>query len=592
MIPSVPYGQYGRILKSSSSIGPSAQFIWPRRGIAAMPVLRQAEPAPAPRRRRRRPRKPLLRAAACCSAVGQLLLVLLWRSRPAESWTAADRVAWSPYCPFDWFEGRNRFSAAAYRCDAACAADVGVDDPDCSEPACGSGAAPLCTPPQRLSTVPGSFAALRHALRYSASGDTISVAPGTYGGADNTALHFYGQEITLQSPGGPEAVTISCAGLDSVRGLQLIQQSGWSPETIRTVVNGVTISSCGSPSILGGALIMTRVGLTVRHSRIADNAALAGAGLYLQDGHAVMEHVAFANNKAEQNGGAIYALQSSVLDLTAVLIDNNQAADKGGGIYMQSSTLNLEHVGIVDNEALTGGGIYDYGSDVLISHSAVALNLRDGQLPSNNFACFSLGATTIVTGTDIGCTCDSTCNATGHTTDFVAPATVDIGGLLLSKNRARPFSFGMKEQSWLVRPQDGQSAWPLKLTLIGMRMRQFQYFVEVYDGAIANSQYLLARFTGLSNWPVFSKGQFPACLNCLLVRVVGPEAFVRDGGFSLHAESWLGCTSASDCSNRGLCNATSSRCSWYAPALAGPAHPDCPRSASRITHMPSFGPAG
>lgn len=525
------------------------------------------------RQRQRRPRQGVLRwitTAFCCSAQ---LLGLLWlaaRVELAHSWTAADRESWSPYCPFDWFEERNRFGAASYRCDATCSLDVGVEDPDCNEPECGSDDAPLCTPPQRRSTVPGNFPTLRRALRYSGTGDTVEVSPGTYGGAENTALHFYGQEVTLESPDGPEAVTISCVGLDNVRGLQIIQQSGWSPETTRTVVNGVTVSTCGSSSVLGGAAVIMRAGLTIRHSRIADNTAQSGAGLYLQDGDVVVEYVAFTHNRAEQDGGAIYAQQSSVLDLTAVLIDSNQASDKGGGIYMQISSLNLEHVGIVGNEALSGGGIYDYGSDVLVSHSAVALNLRDGQPLSNNFACFSAGATNILAETDEGCDCGTMCNATGHQTSFVAPVTVDVGGTLLSRNRDRPFSFGMKEQSWLVRPQDDHAAWPLKLTLTGMKMRQFQYFVEVYDGAIANSQYLIAKFTGLSNWPVFSRGEFPACLNCLLVRVVGPETFVRDGGFALHAESWLGCTTTGDCNNHGVCIASSSRCSWcvsvYQPA--------------------------
>ena len=501
---------------------------------------------------------------ACRAALLTAVVLAALQPERASAWTAADRVAWSPFCPFEWFEERNRFGASTYRCDAVCASDVGVADPDCTEHACGSGDAPLCTPPQRRPAVPGDFVGMRYALRYSAGGDTVVVAPGTYSGTDNTALHFYGQDITLESSGGPEVTTLSCAGMDNVRGLQIIQRIDWPPETTASVMKGLTISNCGSPSILGGAMIMTRVGLTVHHSRIADNAALSGGGLYMQDGHAVMHHVAFVNNKAEQNGGAIYAWQSSVLDLTSVLVDSNQAADKGGGIYIQSSTMNLEQVGIVDNRALDGGGIHDYGSDVLISHSAVALNLRDGQLLSNNFACFSAGATTIMAGTDIGCTCDTTCNATGHSTDFVAPATVDVGALLMSKNLDRPFSFGMKEQSWLVRPQGGQSALPLKLTLDGMRMRQFQYFVEVYDGAIAHPQYLLAKFTGLSNWPIFSRGGFPACLNCLLIRVVGPEAFVRDGGFSLHAETWPGCSTVADCNHHGMCNTTSSRCTWYA----------------------------
>lgn len=526
-------------------------------------------------RRQRRPRRLVLRwmkRAFLCSAQ---LLGLLWLAARVElvhSWTAADRDAWSPHCPFDWFEERNRFSASSYRCDATCGLVGGVEDPDCSEPECGSAAAPLCTPPQRRSTVPADFAALRDALQHSISGDTVEVAPGVYDGVRNTALHFYGQEVTLESPGGPEAVTVSCAGLDNVRGLQIIQQSGWSPETTRTTVNGVTVSTCGSPSALGGGIIIMRAGLTITHSRIADNVAVAGGGLYLQDGQVMMEYVAFTNNKAEQNGGAVYAWASSVLDLTAVLVDSNQASDSGGGIYVQSSTLNLEHVGIVDNRALSGGGIYDYGSDVLVSHSAVVLNLRDGQLPSNNFACFSVGSTSFVAGTDSGCHCDTTCNATGHSASFVAPVTIDVGGLLLSKNRDRVFSFGMNEQSWLVRPQDSQSTWPLKLTLVGMRLRQFQHFVEIYDGAVANPQYLIAKFTGLSTWPVFSKGEFPACLNCLLVRVVGPETFVRDGGFSLHAESWLGCTTAQDCNNRGVCSALSSRCSWYVP-ISNPVWP-------------------
>ena len=112
----------------------------------------------------------------------------------------------------------------------------------------------------------------------------------------------------------------------------------------------------------------------------------------------------------------------------------------------------------------------------------MALNLRDGQLPSNNFACFSAGSTSILPDTDFGCGCNTRCNATGHSTHFEAPVTIDVGGLLLSENRDRPFFFGMNAQSWLLRPSEGQSAWPLKLTLIGMRLRQFQYFVSVRRG--------------------------------------------------------------------------------------------------------------
>lgn len=68
--------------------------------------------------------------------------------------------------------------------------------------------------------------------------------------------------------------------------------------------------------------------------------------------------VIFQNNLCNENGGALYAINSNI-SMNNITIKDNETKEKGGGIFIESSTMQIRNSKILNNIAgVAGGGIF------------------------------------------------------------------------------------------------------------------------------------------------------------------------------------------------------------------------------------------
>ena len=176
-------------------------------------------------------------------------------------------------------------------------------------------------------------------------GDVILVAAGTY--YEN--VDFWGKNVTLQGAdtSQPELTIIDGGGVDSC----ILMQRG---EDANAVVDGFTLTN-GKYSYGGGIFCSSSSGV-FRNCIISDNEATKnGAGAQIQVGASPrFENCVFRDNAADEKGGAIYAIGSTVTLVDCVIEDNS--ADYGGGLYVKSCELGLTDCDFLSNSVTVDGG--------------------------------------------------------------------------------------------------------------------------------------------------------------------------------------------------------------------------------------------
>lgn len=115
----------------------------------------------------------------------------------------------------------------------------------------------------------------------------------------------------------------------------------------------------------------------ILNSTFTQNVAADGGGLRLDDALDVtVTNCAFEDCDAEFTGGALSADGSTARVRFSKFIAN-RSANAGGAVAVNGgTTLELENVRVIANQAhdLHGGGIYAFGADLAVIHSAVAGN--------------------------------------------------------------------------------------------------------------------------------------------------------------------------------------------------------------------------
>ena len=215
-----------------------------------------------------------------------------------------------------------------------------------------------------------SFQTIQRGIDEASRGDTVLVADGTYAGAGNKNLDYYGKAITVKSENGPDNCIIDCEnsgrgfyfhsgeGADSVvSGFTIINGNkandyggaiycyGRSTPTTPTIDNCVIKNNIGN---WGGGIACLYSGVTVTNSRIINNTSTYGGGILSLFPMRATDHqiiinciiagnTATGNRVAGQGGGIFFAspLRGANLTVTNSTIVNNTAdLDGGGGIYL------------------------------------------------------------------------------------------------------------------------------------------------------------------------------------------------------------------------------------------------------------------
>ena len=174
-----------------------------------------------------------------------------------------------------------------------------------------------------------------------------------------------------------------------------IYNNGGSVEIIgaTTITDNSAIGAAGSGGGIlsaGDADVVSTRSIVMQGGSISGNSAVrAGGGVEIVLGDFTSTAVTFDGNStgaAPGNGGALHVTGTeSTVDINGGAITNNTAANEGGGMWnMMGSTMELTNVSITGNEVfnaspaegqlLAGGGAYNNGGDMNLVSSTVANN--------------------------------------------------------------------------------------------------------------------------------------------------------------------------------------------------------------------------
>ena len=209
--------------------------------------------------------------------------------------------------------------------------------------------------------VPMDQPTIQAGINAAVNGDTVLVAPGTYTGAGNHDLDYFGKAILVRSASGALATTINCAGAG--RGFNFITGEG-----ANSVLDGFTITA-GFLFAPPGAESSSKV---VRYWDASDpddlpevyakSGGQSGAALLCIASAPTIKNCRFINNNALA-GGAVSILNSLGIKFDGCYFSGNRAGMDGGAILSSASTLQLNgctfHGNIAGNSDLgRGGGVY------------------------------------------------------------------------------------------------------------------------------------------------------------------------------------------------------------------------------------------
>ena len=226
--------------------------------------------------------------------------------------------------------------------------------------------------------VPSEEPTIQAGIDAAADSDTVLVAAGTYTGAGNRDICFFGKRIVVTSEDGAGSTVIDCEG--AYRGF--IFESG---EDFYSELDGFTITN--GEAVDGGAIYCESSSPTIRNNIVENShASNYGGGIYLMNssvrltgntisgnwnvdlgggiccegGYPIIQGNTIVDNSASDygGGGGIAALESGATISDNVIIDN-YASEGGGGIWLRGySQVILEGNIIAGNESGEGGGIY------------------------------------------------------------------------------------------------------------------------------------------------------------------------------------------------------------------------------------------
>ena len=244
--------------------------------------------------------------------------------------------------------------------------------------------------------VPDDFPTIGRAVSQSANGDTVLVAPGTYG--HGGALSLLGKSIVVMSEAGSDSTVLRTDG-SNPGGLYLFQgeepstlirgfrlecdpgQGSWavriqdsSPSLEDIVIQGidgigwgVAIDMERSNASFTNCVVINNTGTSSGTVRVdhgnpsfdgctfEGNASLYG-GLALDQSRATITNCSFIENTGFDKGSALYLDAGSSADIRNCVFEQNSGLREGGAIYSVGKSLVIEDCNFDFNHASERGG--------------------------------------------------------------------------------------------------------------------------------------------------------------------------------------------------------------------------------------------
>ncbi len=208
--------------------------------------------------------------------------------------------------------------------------------------------------------VPGDFATIQAGINAAANGDTVLVAPGTYG----EHLRFNGKAILLQSQNGPDETII-----EKVNNNQPIIRFE-NNEGANSVLDGFTVrNSSGAP-----AINISNAGPTITHNKFINNinGNSDGGAINAVYGSTIriLENEFEANSSINGTGGGVRSYGVDLI-ISGNIFHGNDAGTHGGAVHLRASNNSIvDHNLFYENHCLALGGALCMSED----HGGVLYN--------------------------------------------------------------------------------------------------------------------------------------------------------------------------------------------------------------------------
>jgi hypothetical protein len=201
--------------------------------------------------------------------------------------------------------------------------------------------------------VPGDQATIQGAINVANTGDTVTVAPGTYG--EN--ISFLGKAITVTSSGGASGTIIDGGGKAPAVSFNTGEGSG-------SVLNGFTIqngTSTFNSQYQGGGIYISSASPTITNNIVQNNTACSdGGGIAVSFGSPRIQGNTIQNNTQSacsggSGGGGIALVGAGAAEIISNVIANNTwPSGNGGGISMNAAGTPTIKNNIIAGNTATG----------------------------------------------------------------------------------------------------------------------------------------------------------------------------------------------------------------------------------------------
>jgi hypothetical protein len=227
------------------------------------------------------------------------------------------------------------------------------------------------------------YVTIQAAIDAASSGDTIEIRAGTYTETVTITkdLSLIGQDDKVTSIDGNHAgkvVSVLIGVTALIRGVTIAGGStthdGGGIYNLGTLTLEHSTVMGNSANFGGGIFNGIGSDLTIRNSTISDNVSGFMGGGIITEGTLTMENSDIVGNAALFGGGILNG-DNGRLTLSNSSLSDNIAHSVGGGLY-NSGAAWIANAKITGNDAVVGGGIYNFGTvgEVTLSNTSVASN--------------------------------------------------------------------------------------------------------------------------------------------------------------------------------------------------------------------------